>query len=144
MPISIELADLGQYLDEMTRKYGALVQEEAEAALEEQANRCLSELPGQTPIGQHSGSRHLARSWSLTKIGSGGSVTFHIWARKWHRYSVVHLVENGHLSKNQYGGPFKGGKKTKANSFLNAIQTKYSISAPEAVKKAVAGAAKKL
>ena len=71
------------------------VQEVVEDAARESAKECVQKLKATSP--KRPGGGEYARSWTSKKLKHGWVV----YNKK--HYRLTHLLENGHVAKNQYG-----------------------------------------
>ena len=70
------------------------VQEVVEDAARESAKECVQKLKATSP--KRPGGGSYARSWTSKKLAKG-------WVVYNKEYQLTHLLENGHVSANQYG-----------------------------------------
>ena len=70
------------------------VQEVVEDAAKESAKECVQKLKATSP--KRPGGGSYARSWTSKKLAKG-------WVVYNKEYQLTHLLENGHVSANQYG-----------------------------------------
>ena len=70
------------------------VQEVVEDAAKESAKECVQKLKATSP--KRPGGGSYARSWTSKKLAKG-------WVVYTKEYQLTHLLENGHVSANQYG-----------------------------------------
>ena len=90
--IEDEIADiLDTYNDE--------VREKSEAICKKVASECRAELKKTSPKG--SSNKHYADGWSVKRIQVGHLVSFVVRNAK--KPGLTHLLEHGHVIKNQYG-----------------------------------------
>ena len=84
-------------MQDLFDEYSERVIKVVEEAAKETAKECVNELRNTSPKGP----RGYARSWT-TKKQDGGWIVYN----KEH-YQLTHLLENGHVSANQYGTGYR-------------------------------------
>ena len=87
--VQIQMKEL---LDEFDRD----VKETVEEAAKETAKECVQTLKATSPKRKGRGGGKYARSWTQKKDGNG----YVVYNKE---YQLTHLLENGHVSANQYG-----------------------------------------
>ena len=81
-------------MKELLNTFDHHVQEVVEDAAKESAKECVQKLKATSP--KRPGGGSYARSWTSKKL-AGGYVVYN------KEYQLTHLLENGHVSANQYG-----------------------------------------
>lgn len=81
-------------MKELLNTFDHHVQEVVEDAAKESAKECVQKLKATSP--KRPGGGSYARSWTSKKLAKG-------WVVYNKEYQLTHLLENGHVSANQYG-----------------------------------------
>lgn len=81
-------------MKELLDSFDHHVQEVVEDAARESAKECVQKLKATSP--KRPGGGSYARSWTSKKLAKG-------WVVYNKEYQLTHLLENGHVSANQYG-----------------------------------------
>ncbi len=105
------MQDLEQEINDIMDTFSQEVKEAAEKIGKDVAKECASKLKETSP--QKSG--EYAKGWKVRTQG-GKSTVYN--ASKW---QLTHLLENGHVTKNQYGACGTG--RTKAVKHIKPVET---------------------
>lgn len=101
MPEDVSLDRLPDELLKRLKESTEEVQRRASKAAEEVAEGVNSDVSSSAPVskGRGNGGHHLADAFQITpsRYNSPDWSSYYISAKKWHKYSIVHLLELGHL-----------------------------------------------
>ena len=118
----LDIGSLAPTLLADIQKMGADAELEAGRILTETASEMKDEASLKAPRskGQGTGGHHLSEALSVTpsRYNTVSSMTFYVSATKWHKYSIVHLLELGHMKA--YGAGYVPGRP-----FMDPALEKY-------------------
>ncbi len=107
--MSISKVDAAQGLSaaiqEMLNEYVGDVEEKTDEVLDKASKSCAKQLKSSSPVGEGPNKGRYAKGWSVKKdkslkgISKIGDYTVHNKTD----WQLTHLLENGHVIKNQYG-----------------------------------------
>ena len=93
------------------------VEKGTEKAARETAQEAVAALKATSP--KRPGGGQYAAGWDY-EPAPGVDEGFVVWNPK--HYMLTHLLEKGHQKYNQWGGPWKGGSRTKAIRHIRPVE----------------------
>ena len=86
-------------MEKLLQQYGDEARDVVETSAEDAANIATRQLKSTSPRGK--GRRHYATGWTIKRDIAGDLISFTVYNRT--KPGMTHLLENGHVVRNQYG-----------------------------------------
>lgn len=120
-------------INDILKTYSAEVQQKATKTAQKVARDCAADLRRTSPVGEKTkSSGEYAKGWTV-KRGRANSGGFSFIVHNKNAPGLTHLLEHGHVTRNQYG---EYGT-TPAHPHIAKAEEAYSAEMVEEVKKAV-------
>ena len=135
-----DLLNLTSDLSEIIASYSDELVKEGNEIVEENAKALCSDIPNTTAFKDGKDQYHLRNEFLVSKRKKEGETAYVVHAStKHHKYSIVHLVENGHVNhwftpSTPTSLPF-----VPPHPFLVPLAEKYGQQLQEQLKKLIAG-----
>ena len=111
-------------MEEIMSGYNKAAKDAVEASAREAAEIASRQLKSTSPRGSAKG-RHYASGWKVKAEPSGQIVTFTVYNAA--KPGLTHLLENGHVSRNQYGYYGRVGARVPIAPAAEAAEMKFLL-----------------